>query len=151
VHQPPVPGELLGQPAGGTAVDQQRGVLVGLRGVHGGVGGGVEDDGTRPADPVQPAADGLAHLPLVGQVEFGAAERRDGVAGPAGQDGEQVAAELAAGAGDQPGGRVIGSGHARVGAAVPTSRALSGSHQARLSRYHCTVRASPSSKPVRGA
>jgi nucleoside-diphosphate-sugar epimerase len=29
--------------------------------------------------------------------------------------------------------------------------ALSGSHQGRLSRYHCTVRASPSSKLIRGA
>src|SRR3712207_7722655 len=34
VHQPPAPGEFLGQPAGGAAVDQQRSALVGLRGVE---------------------------------------------------------------------------------------------------------------------
>ena len=47
---------------------------------------------------------------------------------------EQVGAQLAAGAGDQQ----------------PHPRALSGSHQARLSRYHRTVSASPSSNAYRG-
>src|SRR5690606_33967927 len=129
------------------------GRLVGLGGVHGGPGGGV-DHHVVPAHRV-------GERRPVGDVQVRPGGGGD-LAVPAG-DRDQVPAEHAAGAGDQPAGHgsaavgagATGAGPAVAGTPVDTSawrsRARSGSHQWRWSRYQATVAASPSVRSTRGA
>ncbi|SDD21006.1 hypothetical protein SAMN05216174_108211 [Actinokineospora iranica] len=82
----------------------------------------------------------LDDLPRLGQIEF---------SGPRGKDGDirepgQLTPELPTATGYQK--RESHRGQFPGSAA----RRLSGSHQARLSRYHWTVLARPSSKETRG-
>lgn len=56
-----------------------------------------------------------------------------------GEPGQDVPAEHSGGSGDQPDG------------AHSAALSFSGSHQARLSRYHCTVSARPVRKSLRGS
>ncbi|GAA5001810.1 hypothetical protein GCM10025734_37880 [Kitasatospora paranensis] len=84
------------------------------------------------------AGDGGADGVGVRHVEGGPVE--PGGLAPGGvEDGEQVPPEHPARAGDQDGA------HARA------ARALSGSHQARLSRYQAMVSARPSAKETCGS
>ena len=115
----------FGQPAHGGAVDGEGPVRVALAGVHRGPGGGVDDH--VGAD----GRDGPQHLAAVGDVQLLAGERDHLVAGGV-ADAQQVGGQLAAGAGDQ-------QPHQNA------ARAFSGSHHQRLSRYHSTVAARPSS------
>ncbi len=120
------------------AVDGGGGLLGGLGGVDVGPGGGVDDD-------LVPG-DGRVHGPLVGDVELGPGEPFGADAGGRAEDLEQVLAELAPGADDQPAGRLL-----RVAHWPSAAFCFSGSHQARLSRYQAMVAARPSSKETFGA
>lgn len=122
----------LGENGGAGAVDPQRGVLLGLRVVDRGPGGAVHHDG----GAVLP--EGLAYRLRVGDVQCRPVrgDRGDVLTGEPGQD---VLAQHPGGSGDQPDG------------AHRAARSFSGSHQARLSRYHCTVSARPVRKSLRGS
>ncbi len=112
----------------GVTVDGGGGRLVCLGAVDVGPGGGVDHHVV--------AGDGGVHGGGVGDVQVGAGGGGDLVVRPRFDDVDQVASEHPAGPGHQ-------EPHAFA--------AFSGSHQARLSRYHLTVSASPVSRVMLGA
>ncbi len=123
-----VPDGRLGEQPRAGGVDRRRVVLVALGVVDLRVRRGVDDD-------VVPC-DGRVDRRRVRDVEVGTTERGDVTTL---QRVLQVATEHAGGAGDQV------AGHARA------ARSFSGSHQARLSRYHCTTSARPCSNGTCGS
>lgn len=131
VDQPgAVPGAGAGQVGGAVAVDPQGAELVVLGGVHGRVGGAVDDQigavgGDRVLDRVG-----------AGDVQGGAVEAGDVLAAP-GQFRDGVPAEHPGGPDDEPPHVVR----------VPR---FNGSHQSRCSRYQATVAARPVRKSWQG-
>jgi hypothetical protein len=102
--------------------------------------GAVDIGVSRDIDDEIVSDGGRLHGAPVRHVELGASERCDlsAARSSSGQSLLQVPTEHAGGAGDEI------AGHS-------AARAFSGSHQARLSRYHCTTSASPWSNVMSGS
>ena len=142
LHQAGLHGRAGGGQIGcAAAVHHQRLLLMCLGVVHGGPGRAVNDH--IRAQGGQDVGDGSG----VGHVKAGPVQGGHALPAAA-QHGDQVTAEHAAGPGHQP--PAHDACPASAGAAAPVAGAapsalgcFSGSHQARLSRYHCTVSARP--------
>ena len=133
MHEGDVPrGAFGGQRGGGRAVDARGLGLLLLRAVDGGPGGGVDDGRRRMGGDLRDAGGG------VGLVGLRAAEEHR----LRGQPGK-FRGDLAGLAEDE-------KGHATPSRFPTPSRLCSASHQSRLSRYHWTVRSSPSSTVTLG-
>ena len=167
----------LGDVAGPEGVDGEGPVGVALTGVDRRPGPGVDDDvGAQPLrrSPSTASRSATSSRPWSAAIDVarrpGAEPARGRVVGaaagrhPPGEGVDDVGAELAARAGDEhphdlgPHTRLSGLARASpTGEPSPHedsttgARSMSGSHQARLSAYHRTVSASPSSKPIVGA
>ena len=148
VHQPGAAGRARGRDVlRAPPVDCEGLVLAGLGIIDRGPGRAVDDD--RGPDAQDEGADGR----LVGHVKV-PAQQAGHVLAQAAQNIDNVPAEHPARPGDQPSRHGAPRAPAVWAAGCgPGSRrgSLSGSHQERLSRYHCTVARRPSVNRVPGA
>ena len=148
VHQPGAAGRARGGDVlRASPVDQEGLVLASLGIIDGGPGRAVHDDGGPGAQDEGADGRGVCYVEV-------RAPQAGHVLAPAVQDTDKVPAEHPASPGDQP----FRHGAPWALAERACSRGpgspggdLSGSHQERLSRYHCTVARRPSANGVRGA